>query len=303
MQQSGRVVETHGKFHRVWDGERILQAFPGGRLALSRNRAKNLIAIGDRVRLRPQDDGTALIESVEERANAVMRRLSFSGAEQVIAANVDVLAVMLAPNPVLNTGLLDRTLVEGSRIGVPAAILVNKMDLLSRREVRRTLTPYEALGFPIHLLCAKRGEGVEEFLAAVRGRWVLLLGHSGVGKTTLVNRVAPGLDRTVGEVDPTRGKGRHTTSNAYAHGLADGTFLVDTAGIREFGLAGMGWRDVERAFPEIHAAREGCRFQDCRHLAEPRCAVRSAAEEGSIHPARYESYLTLLREVEGQGRG
>ncbi|MEW6757955.1 MAG: ribosome small subunit-dependent GTPase A [Acidobacteriota bacterium] len=302
MQQSGRVVETYGKFHRVWDGERTVQAFPGGRLALSRNRAKNLVAIGDRVRLRHQEDGTALIEAVEERANAVSRRLSFSGAEQIIAANVDVLAVMLAPNPGLNTGLLDRTLVECSRIGVPAAILVNKMDLLSPREVKRTLCPYEELGFPNFLLCAKRGDGVDEFIAAMRGRWVLLLGHSGVGKTTLVNRVAPGLDRTVGEVDPTRGKGRHTTSNAYAHGLPDGTFLVDTAGIREFGLAGMGWRELERAFPEIHAVGEACRFQDCRHLVEPRCAVRSAAEEGSIHPARYESYLTLLSEVEGQGR-
>lgn len=300
MQQQGRVVETHGKFHRVWDGAEVLQAFPGGRLALSRNRSKNLVAIGDRVRLRRQPDGTALIEAVQDRANTVSRRLSFSGAEQVIAANVDVLAVMLAPNPGLNTGLLDRALVESSRCGIPAAILVNKMDLLSPREVRETLSPYEALGYPVHLLCAKGGEGVGEFLASVRGRWVLLLGHSGVGKTTLVNQVSPGLDRTVGEVDAARGKGRHTTSNAYALGLPDGTFLVDTAGIRELGLAGMGWRDVEFAFPEIHAAGEACRFPDCRHDVEPRCAVRDAVEAGRIHPARYGSYLTLLQEVEAQ---
>lgn len=303
MQDSGRVVETHGKYHWVWDGRELLRAFPGGRLALprGRERSRNRVAVGDLVRIRREPDGSALIEGLEPRRNAISRRMTFSGAEHVIAANLDLLCVVLAPNPALNTAFLDRTLVEAEGNSIPAAVVVNKMDLLDRREVEEALAPYRALGYPIFPMAARTGEGVAPFLGAVAGKWVLLLGHSGVGKTTLVNRAAPGLDRPVGEVDPTRGKGRHTTTGAYAHRLPDGTFLVDTAGIREFGLSGVDFRILEGAFREIHEAGAACRFPDCRHREEPRCAVREAVEAGRIAPSRYESYLTLLREIEEEG--
>lgn len=303
MQDVGRVVETHGKFHWVWDGRELRKAFPGGRLALRRTgqRSRNRVAVGDLVRIRREPDGTALIEGVEPRRNAVRRRLTFSGAEHVIAANVDLMCVVLAPNPVLNTAFLDRTLVEAEGNSIPAVVAVNKMDLLDPKEVKETLAPYETLGYPVFPMAARTGEGVAPFLAAVAGRWVLLLGHSGVGKTTLVNRAAPGLHRPVGEVDAARGKGRHTTTGAYAHRLPDGTFLVDTAGIREFGLSGVDFRVLETAFREIHEAGAACRFPDCRHREEPRCAVREAVEAGRIPPSRYESYLTLLCEIEEGG--
>ncbi|MGC8762809.1 MAG: ribosome small subunit-dependent GTPase A, partial [Acidobacteriota bacterium] len=302
-QDVGRVVETHGKFHWVWDGRELLKAFPGGRLALprARERTRNRVAVGDLVRIRRDAEGSALIEGVEPRRNAVSRRLTFSGAEQVIAANLDLLCVVLAPNPALNTAFLDRTLVEAEGSSIPAAVVVNKLDLLDPRAVEELLAPYRSLGYPVFPMAARTGAGVAPFLEAVAGRWVLLLGHSGVGKTTLVNRAAPGLDRPVGEVDPSRGKGRHTTTGAYAHRLSDGTFLVDTAGIREFGLSGVDFRVLEGAFREIHAAGLACRFPDCRHREEPRCAVRAAVEEGRIPRSRYESYLRLLAEVEGGG--
>lgn len=304
MQDAGRVVETHGKFHWVWDGREILKAFPGGRLALPREggRSRNRVAVGDYVRIRREPDGSALIEGVEPRRNAVSRRLTFSGAEHVIAANLDLLCVVLAPNPALNTAFLDRTLVEAEGNSIPAAVVVNKMDLLDRRTVEAVLAPYRALGYPVFPMAARSGEGVAAFLEAVAGKWVLLLGHSGVGKTTLVNRAAPGLERPVGEVDPTRGKGRHTTTGACAHRLSGGTFLVDTAGIREFGLSGVDFRILEGAFREIHEAGAGCRFPDCRHHGEPRCAVKAAVDEGRIPRSRYESYLGLLAEVE-EGEG
>jgi ribosome biogenesis GTPase len=290
-----------GKWHWVWDGAEIRQGFPGGRLALGGGRRKNRVAVGDRVTLRLQSDGSALIESILPRKNKLSRRLSFTGAEHVVAANVDVLAVMLAPNPLLNTALLDRYLVAALSQGMEVAVLVNKMDLLSPSEVNETLEPYRRLNYPIFPMAAKLRRDLDAFLSAVAERWVVLVGHSGVGKTTLVNAVVPGAEERVAEVREATGKGRHTTSSAIAHRLEDGTILVDTAGIREFALWEMGWREVERSFPEIHEAGAGCRFPDCQHDREPGCAVKGSLQAGRISPRRYGSYLSLLREVLGKG--
>ncbi len=297
MQVQGQVVQTLGKHHVVWDGERVRPAFPGGRLELAARSMKNRVAVGDRVMLRLEPDGTALIESVLPRTNKLSRRITFTGAEHVVAANVDVLAVMLAPRPSLNTALLDRYLVAAHAADIRPVVLVNKTDLVEEDELREALAPYRTLELAVFPMAAKFDRGLGEFLAAVRGGWVVLVGHSGVGKTTLVNHLVPGASEAVGEVHEATGKGKHTTSSATAHRLPDGTTLVDTAGIREFALWDVGWRELESAFPEIHEAGGGCRFPDCRHAAEPACAVSAASEEGLIDPGRYASYLTLLQEV------
>jgi ribosome biogenesis GTPase len=302
QQLEGRVLQTLGKYHKVWDGQAVRPAFPAGRLELSSRGVKNRVAVGDRVVLGRREDGSLLIEAVLPRANKISRRITFTGAEHVVAANVDVVAVMLAPNPTLNVSLLDRYLVEARLAGVAPLIVVNKTDLLEPGEAEEALAPYGALDYRWVPMAAKRDLGLEAFLEAVRGRWVLLVGHSGVGKTTLVNHLAPGSDEAVREVHEARGKGRHTTSSAVAHALPDGTTLVDTAGIREFALWGVDWRAVEAGFAEIAAASDGCRFPDCRHKTEPGCAVRAAADAGTVDPGRYASYLTLVEEAESQER-
>ncbi len=300
LQVEGQVYQTMGKWHWVWDGAVVRQGFPGGRLALGEGRRKNRVGVGDRVTLRLQSDGSALIEAILPRKNKLSRRMSFTGAEHVVAANVDVLAVMLAPNPLLNTALLDRYLVAALSQGMEVAVLVNKMDLLSESDVDETLAPYRRLNYPIFPMAAKLRRDLDAFLSAVAGRWVVLVGHSGVGKTTLVNAVVPGAEEKVGEVREATGKGRHTTSSAIAHRLVDGTILVDTAGIREFALWEVGWRDLEVAFPEIHEAGAGCRFPDCQHSREPGCAVKGGLQAGRVSPRRYESYLSLLQEALGK---
>jgi len=287
-----------GKYHLAWDGDGVRVAFPGGRLALCSEGKKNRVAVGDRVTLRLQKDGTALIEEILPRGNKFCRRMTFTNREHVIAANLDLVAVMLAPTPDLNTALLDRYLVAARASGIEAVVVVNKMDLLTPELVGESLLPYRALGLPAFCMSARDKWGIEPFLTAVAGRWVLLAGHSGVGKTTLVNDVDPGDARPVGDVHEVTGKGKHTTSSAIAHRLPEGTVLVDTAGIREFALWNVGWREVEAGFPEIFHAAEACRFPDCRHRAEPRCAVRDAADRGEIDAGRYQSYLTLLGESE-----
>lgn len=299
MQVEGRVFQIMGKYHLAWDGERIRPAFPGGRLALRSEGLKNRVAVGDRVALRILEDGSALIEEVLPRGNKFSRRITFTGREHVLAANVDVVAVMLAPTPDLNTALLDRYIVAARAAGIGVAIVVNKMDLLTPELVEEALAPYGALGLPIFRMSAKRKTGLEPFLHAVEGKWVLLAGHSGVGKTTLVNDVDPEGAKAVGDVNPQTGKGKHTTTTVVAHRLKEGTVLVDTAGVREFALFDVDWRGVEAAFPEIFHAAEGCRFPDCRHRTEPACAVRAAAEEETIAPERYASYLTLIGEAGG----
>jgi ribosome biogenesis GTPase len=298
VQLQGQVYQTLGKFHVVWDGAKLRPAFPGGRLELESRQKKNRVAVGDRVVLRVEGDGSALIEEVLPRRNRVSRRITFTGAEHVVAANVDVLAVMLAPSPALRMALLDRYLVAARACGVEPLIVVNKMDLLDPAEVQEALAPYLALGYAACRISAGRREGLEEFLGLVRGRWVLLVGHSGVGKTTLVNDLVPGEAMAVAEVRDGTGKGRHTTTTAVARRAPDGTTLVDTAGIREFALWDVGWREVEAGFPEIHEAGARCRFPDCRHRREPGCAVTSALEAGALTAARYGSYLTLLGEAE-----
>lgn len=302
MQLEGVVVQTLGKHHMVWDGSQARPAFPGGRLALGRAGMKNRVAVGDRVQLRLQADGSALIEAVLPRRNQLSRRITFTGAEHVVAANVDVLAVMLAPSPVLKTALLDRYLVAAHHAKIRPLVVVNKMDLLTEEEVRTSLAPYREMGYPILEMSALLGKGVGEFMDSVRGRWVTLVGHSGVGKSTLVNRILPEAHAPVGDVHEASGRGRHTTSSAVAYRLPDGTALVDTAGIREFALWGMGERDIEGGFSDIHGEGRGCRFPDCRHRREPDCQVRIAVEQGRISSARYECYLALLEEVSAEAR-
>ncbi len=294
-----RVVQTLGKWHAVWDGKHVRPAFPGGRLALGARHLKNRVAVGDYVTARSQPGGEALIEKILPRRNKLSRKITFSGQEHVVAANIDLLAVMLAPNPGLNTSLLDRFLTAALAAGIESVIIANKVDLLAPGEVSQAMAPYERLGYQLFPMSAKNGKGIEEFRERLAGRWTLLLGHTGVGKTTLTNFLAPGARRAVGEVFEKTGKGKHTTTSALAHMLENGGVIVDTAGIREFALWEVTWRDVEAAFPEIVSAARGCRFPDCRHSREPDCAVRDAAARGMISESRFESYLTLIQEAEG----
>ena len=292
----GRVVETLGVRHVVqWEGGHLI-GFPAKRLGFGVRGKKNLVAVGDQVSFRDNGDGTALTEEVLPRRNKLSRRMSFMGTEHVVAANVDMVAAVLAPTPTYNPFLIDRYLAAAACAGIDPLILCNKSDL-AHGGAGPTMHLYESLGYRVLVMSALKGDGLERFREAISGKWVVLLGHSGVGKTTLVGHLSPGLDLRVAEVYEETGKGRHTTAKAAGYPLGGGTVVVDTAGIREFALYGVEPKDLAQAFPEVWSASSGCRFPDCLHDREPGCAVRDAAEGEEIGPSRYESYLKLLEEV------
>ncbi|MEO5878788.1 MAG: ribosome small subunit-dependent GTPase A, partial [Candidatus Eisenbacteria bacterium] len=189
-------------------------------------------------------------------------------------------------------------LCQSEHAGIPGRLVLNKTDLADPGEARAIADAYSSAGYPVHLICAHSGNGVEELRQSCEGRRSLLVGHSGVGKSTLLNALAPGTALLEGLVNAHTGKGRHTTTAAWLIQPAPGLELIDTPGVRAFGLWGIEYRDLDQSYAEFRAHLGGCRFNDCTHRAEPGCAIRAAMAAGSISRRRFESYLKLRDELE-----
>lgn len=283
---------------------RVRLADGSTRTAALRGRVKHVggskLAVGDEVALMHDatTDAWAISEILPRRSQLARRSPSGHG-ERVVVANVDQVVVVFAmckPEP--NEKMLDRFLVIAEANDVAARIVINKVDLAAPGEAAARFAPYAALGYPLHLTSTFTGEGLEALHEALRGRTSALSGPSGVGKSSLLNALYPGVDLRVGAISESVNKGRHTTVGALMHPLPDGGYVVDTPGLREVGLWGIEPRAIDRCFPEFVPTLDECRFADCRHQAEPECGVRTALAEGRIATARYESYLKLREEVE-----
>lgn len=279
------------------DGSRI-DASARGRLMGRRKSLGNTVVVGDRVRLAWEGE-RALIEDVAPRRSAFSRRAAGEREEeQVVAANLDqVVVVASLRRPDFKHGLVDRVLAQAGHAGLHAVLALNKTDLGDEAEVAALLGDYTPAGVTGLALCARSGRGVDELAAACRGRRTLFVGHSGVGKSTLLDRLAPGHELLQGEVNEVTGKGRHTTTAALLLRPAPDLELIDTPGVRAFALWGVGAGSLAECFPEMRPFLGGCRFGDCRHDREPGCALRAAAERGAITARRWESYLRLREEL------
>ena len=264
------------------------------------------LTVGDRVQVQDLGAGRGRILAVEPRRNRFSRRAAapMPGAyagEQVIVANLDLLApVFAAADPTPKWGMLDRYLVSAESLDLPVAIILTKLDLALDAGGRldpaleAPLAEYRRIGYPVYAVSAKTGAGLSELRAALRGRLTTLVGKSGVGKTSLLNALDPGLGLKVKTVSQATGKGRHTTSHLKLFSLANGGGVVDTPGVREFGLWDVDEDDLALFFPEMRPYVGACKFGlDCWHDEEPGCAVRQAALDGHISPERYRSYLRL----------
>ena len=266
------------------------------------------IAVGDKVRYLNENDGTGIIVEVLPRRNHLGRRDPAPGSykfEQVIVANVDyVIPVFAAANPTPKWGLLDRYLASAESLGLSALIVLTKMDLVQGphgnidKAILEIVDEYQRIGYPVLLTSSIAGLGLDELRQALRGKTSAFVGKSGVGKTALLNAIEPGLGLRVGEVGQGKvGKGRHTTTSAEMVPLSFGGDIIDTPGVREFGLYNLECDDLAGFFPEMRLLIGSCRFGlDCQHDEEPGCAIRKAVMAGKISPRRYQSYLRLKEE-------
>jgi len=262
------------------------------------------VAIGDRVRFIDAGDGTGMINEVLPRRSALSRPATVPGQrifEQVIVSNVDqVIPVFAAASPTPKWGLLDRYLVSAEASGLPALIVITKLDLAWKNgQLDADLETYRRIGYTIKLVSSVTGQGLDELKGALAGRTSVLIGKSGVGKTSLLNAIQPGLGLRVKEVGHGElGKGRHTTTHLEMFGLEAGGMLVDTPGMREFGLWNVSGDDLALFFPEMAGYVGQCRFGlSCRHDGEPGCAIRQAVMAEKISPYRYKSYQNLREEL------
>jgi ribosome biogenesis GTPase len=263
----------------------------------------NSVVVGDRVGL-AWENGRAVIESVEPRRSSFSRRAAGErDEEQVVAANLDqVVLVASLRRPDFRHGFVDRVLVQALRSGLPLLLALNKTDLGEQAEAAALLGDYAPAGVAGLAMCAKTGRGVDALEAACRGRRSLFVGHSGVGKSTLLDRLAPGHELLAGEVNERTGKGRHTTTAALLLRPAPDLELIDTPGVRAFALWGVDAGTLEEYYPELQARRGSCRFADCRHDREPDCAIRAAVASGEVHEHRFASFHKLREELEGGRR-
>lgn len=295
----GTILRARSGFYSIQTHEGMVECQLRGRAKRGR-RDTDLAVIGDRVSLTRLTDATGVIEQIEPRRSKFSRRQPGPGGtakEDVMVANLDqVLIVFACADPMPNPRLVDRFLVVAEANEVDAVIVVNKVDLCGEDDARSIFDRYERIGYPLSYVSAKQAIGLEGLRERLAGRVSIVTGPSGVGKSTLLNALQPGLRIATAEVSQALHKGRHTTTVAELHPLdgSGGGYVADTPGLRELALWQIAPSELAWCFREFRPYLGSCGFNDCRHLDEPRCAVRAALARGHISAERHESYRRLL---------
>jgi ribosome biogenesis GTPase len=261
------------------------------------------LAVGDDVLIEPDARGGAwaICEILPRRSRLARRAPGGAYGERIVAANVDqVVVVFAAAKPEPHVRMLDRFLVIAEANELAAQIIVNKVDLVPAQQAQERFAAYSRAGYPVHFTSTKRGDGLESVRAMLNGRVSVLTGPSGVGKSSLLNALFPGLALRVGDISASVNKGRHTTVGATMIPLPDerGGYVVDTPGLREVGMWALTAEHLDRCFPELRQFAASCRFTDCTHVVEPGCAVKDAVKRGDVNADRFASYIKLRDELE-----
>ena len=308
----GLVIRNTGSHYVVApdDGSAEINCKIKGNFRIKGIRTTNPVAVGDRVTVGdPAPDGTAYITAISPRRNYIIRRASnLSKEAHIIAANVDrAMLVATLAHPTTSTNFIDRFLATASAYDVPAILVINKVDLLADEEDRELLDDvvylYSSIGYEVATVSAKTGEGMDRLRELLHDRITLVSGNSGVGKTTLINELIPGLDLRTAEISAVHDQGMHTTTFSELFRLPGGGAIIDTPGVRGFGTIDFDKYEVAHYFPELFEESKHCRFGNCSHTHEPGCAVLRAIDEGRIAQSRYASYLSILDDAtEGKYR-
>lgn len=300
----GLVIKNTGSWYTVQtDDGPVVESKIKGNFRLKGIRSTNPVAVGDRVEIVTNQEGTAFITAIEDRRNYIIRKSqNLSKQSHILAANVDqALLVVTVNHPQTSTTFIDRFLASAEAYSVPVVLLFNKNDLLTDEERHYQalmMTLYDTVGYHCHRISAVTGEGLDALHALIKGRVTLLSGNSGVGKSTLINQLIPGLDLRTAEISDAHGTGMHTTTFSEMLRLPEGGYLIDTPGIKGFGTFDMEPEEITSYFKEIFRFSKGCRFNNCTHTHEPGCAVLQAVEDHYIAASRYQSYLSMLNDKE-----
>ena len=294
------VVRATGSWYDVLHDGETVRCRIRGRLRLKGVRSTNPVVVGDEVACEADEGGDYVIADILPRRNYVIRRASnLSKESHIIAANVDQALLMASlRSPETPTEFVDRFLVTCEAYKVPVTILLSKLDLQDAEAVAEFRAVYEGAGYRVLEVSVREGRGVEQVRELLAGRTTLVSGNSGVGKSTLIQAIDPSLDIRTGEISESHHKGRHTTTFSTMYPLAGGGAVIDTPGIKGFGLIDIDEAELWHYFPEMMRVAPACRFYNCTHTHEPGCAVTEAVKAGEIAWPRYESYLKIRDEDE-----
>lgn len=288
-QIAATIIAAHGRHYLAQAGGLKLQCVTRGK--------KTNVAVGDRVRLQPTSPDQGVIESIDERKTLLYRSDQYKS--KLLAANVTQLFVVVATEPGFADDLISRSLVAADAAGVVARIILNKTDVTASLDrARQRLKPYAALGYPIHELSARAlpQQACEVLAPLLAGQSSILIGQSGMGKSSLINLLVPDADIAVREISAALDTGKHTTTFTRLYDLGNDASIIDSPGFQEFGLYHLSEGMLERAFREFSAHLGGCKYYNCRHLIEPGCAVLAAVQNGEITKMRQQLYAQLLHE-------
>lgn len=301
----GLVIKNTGSWYLVrTDDGRNVECKVKGNFRLKGIRSTNPIAVGDRVTIAINNEGTALITELKDRKNYIIRKSSnLSKQSHILAANIDLCILVATVNyPITSTTFIDRFLASAEAYNIPVNIVFNKIDLYSEDEriyLDALIDMYEYIGYPCLKISALNDEGIEALQQQLKNKITLFSGHSGVGKSTLLNTVIPGANVKTAAISNYHGKGVHTTTFSEMIELPQGGWIIDTPGIKGFGTVDMETDEISHYFREIFKFSKNCRFNNCLHVNEPDCAVREAVEKHYISESRYKSYLSMLEEDTG----
>ena len=301
----GLVIKNTGSWYTVLtDDGQLIESKVKGNFRLKGIRSTNPVAVGDRVELVANAEGTAFITAIEDRRNYIIRRSqNLSKQSHIIAANVDqAFLVVTVDFPQTSTTFIDRFLASAEAYRVPVVLVFNKTDLLDAdllRYQQMMMALYENIGYHCVAISAETGDGIEALRPLLQQKITLLSGNSGVGKSTLINRLVPNANLRTAEISDAHHTGQHTTTFSEMISLSDGGWLIDTPGIKGFGTFDMEPEELTSYFPEIFRFSKDCRFSNCTHTHEPGCAVLQALEGHFIAQSRYQSYLSMMEDKDG----
>lgn len=298
----GVVIKSTGSWYNVLaDDGLMVDCRIKGLFRIKGIKTTNPIAVGDRVAFDIEAEGKGVIHTIDDRKNYIIRKsINLSKQSHIIAANLDqALLIVTLALPRTSAGFIDRFLLTAEAYHIPTVIVFNKVDLFEEdaemmQELNAFIAVYEKIGYSCYKVSATKNKEIEVLRKLTKDKTTLVSGHSGVGKSTLVNAMDNKLDLRVGEISDVHFKGKHTTTFAEMHPLSFGGFIIDTPGIKELGLVDMEKEEIADYFPEMRVLRNSCKFNNCMHINEPKCAVLAAVENGEIAQSRYNSYLGII---------